>query len=427
MTDFYRISRPSAEKVPPAETGRIYRKLRLQTFIAATLGYSLYYVCRTGINVVKQPVIDSGFLTAAQLGTISSCLLFTYAIGKFVNGFLADYSNIRRFMATGLLVSAAANFLMGATGLWETASGTATAAMFIFLAILWGINGWAQSMGAPPSIVSLSRWFPLRERGTFYGFFSASHNFGEGLSFLFVGLLVALAGWQWGFFGAAAAGLIGAAIIIFFLHDTPESRGLPPIEELSGEKPSSSAQSGGRENTREIQKQVLANPTVWILALASAFMYISRYAVNGWGVLFLQEAKGFSLTEATGLISVNAWFGIIGTVFSGWLSDKVFRGDRNRPALIFGIMNTAALCLFLYGGDSWAVNVAAMVLFGTAIGVLICFLGGLMAVDIVPRKASGAALGIVGIMSYVAAGERKSSCGRQKYVLSFSERRLKLF
>lgn len=278
-----------------------------------------------------------------------------------------------------------------------------------------------------PFVVDLDGWFPLRERGTFYGFFSASHNFGEGLSFLFVGLLVALAGWQWGFFGAAAAGLIGAAIIIFFLHDTPESRGLPPIEELSGEKPSSSAQSGGRENTREIQKQVLANPTVWILALASAFMYISRYAVNGWGVLFLQEAKGFSLTEATGLISVNAWFGIIGTVFSGWLSDKVFRGDRNRPALIFGIMNTAALCLFLYGGDSWAVNVAAMVLFGTAIGVLICFLGGLMAVDIVPRKASGAALGIVGIMSYVAAGERKSSCGRQKYVLSFSERRLKLF
>lgn len=57
----------------------------------------------------------------------------------------------------------------------------------------------------------------------------------------------------------------------------------------------------------------------------------------------------------------------------------------------------------------------------------LCFLGGLMAVDIVLRKASGAALGIVGIMSYVAAGERKSSCGRQKYVLSFSERRLKLF
>jgi len=55
-------------------------------------------------------------------------------------------------------------------------------------------------------------------------------------------------------------------------------------------------------------------------------------------------------------------------------------------------------------GNGWAVNITAMVLFGISIGVLICFLGGLMAVDIVPRKATGAALGVVGMASYVAAG-----------------------
>ena len=67
-------------------------------------------------------------------------------------------------------------------------------------------------------------------------------------------------------------------------------------------------------------------------------------------------------------------------------------------------MNSVALALFLFGGNSWAVNITAMVLFGISIGVLICFLGGLMAVDIVPRKATGAALGVVGMASYVAAG-----------------------
>ena len=45
-----------------------------------------------------------------------------------------------------------------------------------------------------------------------------------------------------------------------------------------------------------------------------------------------------------------------------------------------------------------------MVLFGVAIGVLISFLGGLMAIDLVPRQATGAALGIVGMASYAAAG-----------------------
>lgn len=67
-------------------------------------------------------------------------------------------------------------------------------------------------------------------------------------------------------------------------------------------------------------------------------------------------------------------------------------------------MNTIALVLFVYGGNALWVNVLAMSLFGVAMGVLICFLGGLMAVDIVPRRATGAALGIVGVASYIAAG-----------------------
>jgi OPA family sugar phosphate sensor protein UhpC-like MFS transporter len=140
-------------------------------------------------------------------------------------------------------------------------------------------------------------------------------------------------------------------------------------------------------------------------------MYIARYAINGWGVLFLQEEKGFSLTEATTIISINALLGIFGTVLSGWVSDKLFRSDRYIPALIFGAMNSVALVLFLFGGNSWAVNIIAMVLFGISIGVLICFLGGLMAVDIVPRKATGAALGVVGAASYVAAGIQDVASG----------------
>ncbi len=74
------------------------------------------------------------------------------------------------------------------------------------------------------------------------------------------------------------------------------------------------------------------------------------------------------------------------------------------PALIFGVLFSVGLGLFLYGGNSVWVNSLAMVIFGIAVGVLICFLGGLMAIDIVPRKATGAALGVVGMASYVAAG-----------------------
>ena len=399
IKSFYRIPKPSAVKVEEAKQEKLFKAFGFQTFLAGTIGYSLYYVCRTSLNVVKKPIIDSGMLDASQLGLIGSVLLFAYAIGKFVNGFLADHCNIKRFMATGLIVSAAANFTLGILGF--ASESMPTMLLFTLFAIMWGINGWSQSMGAPPAIIGLSRWFPLSKRGTFYGFFSLSHNLGEWLSFLFVGILVSVAGWQWGFIGSSIAGALGVIVIVFFLHDNPQSKGLPSVEEMSGE---AKVEEKKQESTGELQKMVLKTPAVWILAAASAFMYIARYAINGWGVLFLQEEKGFSLTEATSIISINALLGIFGTVLSGWVSDKLFRSDRYIPALIFGAMNTVALVLFLFGGDAWWINITAMVLFGISIGVLICFLGGLMAVDIVPRKATGAALGVVGMASYVAAG-----------------------
>lgn len=403
LLSFFRKSEPA---VPfggdDATRMKLYRRLRFQSFLAGTVGYSLYYVCRTSLNVVKKPILESGALDASQLGLIGSALLFAYAIGKFVNGFLADHSNIKRFMAAGLCVSTVANLLVGVLGFANGGGFVGNMTLFAAFAVMWGLNGWAQSMGAPPAIIALSRWFPLSIRGTYYGFFSASHNLGEFLSFLFVGAVVGIFGWQWGFVGSSVAGAVGVVIILFLLHDTPESKGLPPIGVLTGEE--SEEQSRKHGSTSELQRSVIRNPFVWILALSSAFMYVSRYAINGWGVLFLQEVKGYSLATATQVISVNALLGIIGTVFSGWLSDRLFHGRRNVLAFGFGVLNTLALTLFLYSGNGMFVNLLAMVLFGMAIGVLICFLGGLMAIDIVPREATGAALGIVGMASYVGAG-----------------------
>ena len=232
IKSFYRISKPSKTKVDAALQEKKFRMLGFQTFLAGTIGYSLYYVCRTSLNVVKKPILDSGMLDASQLGVIGSVLLFAYAIGKFINGFLADHCNIKRFMTTGLLVSAVANFCLGILGF--ASSSLPTMAVFMMFAIMWGINGWSQSMGAPPAIIGLSRWLPLSKRGTFYGFFSLSHNLGEWLSFLFVGILVSVAGWQWGFVGSSIAGALGVIVIVFFMHDNINGKD-KPIFKISAE------------------------------------------------------------------------------------------------------------------------------------------------------------------------------------------------
>ena len=405
LYSFYRISKPSKETVSPENVKETYRSLRNRTFWGATIAYSLYYVCRMSINVVKQPLIDEDILSAGQLGLIGSALLFVYAVGKFLNGFIADYCNIRRFMATGLFISAVVNLLMGAFGLFD--GMLSTMLIFIMFAVLWGINGWMQSMGSAPGVISLSRWFPQSRRGSYYSLFSTSPYIGEFISYNLLALVVAWLGWQAGFIVAAIAGLAGALIILIFVSDTPESCGLPSVQELSGE----AMTKEDKMPTRELQKMILKHPGIWVIAISSAFIYITRYAIAGWGVLFLQKARGFDLADASQVIAFSAISGVLGTVLAGWLSDRVFKGDRVKPAVLSGILGTLSLILFLFVGGGFVLNIFYVSLFSLATGVLYCIVAGLMAVDIVPRKATGAALGVVGISSYVAAGIQDIASG----------------
>ena len=404
---FYRISKPSADKVEPDKVDQTYISLRRRTFWGATIAYSLYYVCRMSLSVVKQPLIDEGVLTAGELGLIGSALLLVYAVGKFMNGFIADYCNVRRFMATGLLISTLVNLLMGVFGLLQGPAGLPSVLIFVSFAVLWGVNGWAQSMGSPPGVISLSRWFPQSKRGTYYSMFSSSPYIGEFLSFIITGFVVGALGWEYGFLVASLAGLAGSLIILLLVSDTPESKGLPPVQTLSGEQ----VTKQDKMPTKELQKMIVRHPGIWVIALSSAFIYITKYAIAGWGVLFLQKARGFSLEDATQVIAFSAAFGVLGTVLAGWLSDKVFRSDRVKPALLSGVLSLASLGLFLFVGGGFVLNIFYVSLFILSVGVLYCIVAGLMAVDIVPRKATGAALGVVGISSYVAAGLQDITSG----------------
>lgn len=391
IINFYRVSQPKpCNEESLSEQKQRLKRFQWSTFLAATLGYGMYYVCRLSLNVVKKPIVDEGVFSETELGIIGAVLFFTYAVGKFMNGFLADRSNINRFMSTGLLVTALVNLCLGFVH------------SFILFAVLWGISGWFQSMGAASCVVGLSRWFTDKKRGSFYGFWSASHNIGEAMTFIIVASIVSALGWRYGFLGAGLVGLIGALVVWRFFHDTPQSKGLPAVNAPEKKKEMDALET---EEFNRAQKAVLRNPAIWILALSSAFMYISRYAVNSWGVFYLQAEKGYSTLDASFIISISSVFGIVGTMFSGVISDRFFGGRRNIPALIFGLMNVFALCLFLLvpGVHFW-MDALAMILFGLGIGVLICFLGGLMAVDIAPRNASGAALGVEGIASYIGAG-----------------------
>lgn len=397
---FYRISKPSKETVAESEVRGQYKTLRNRTFWGATAAYSLFYLCRLSMGVVKKPLIDEGLFSAADLGVIASAFYFVYAIGKFVNGFIADYCNVRRYMATGLIISSVINLLMGLIGLSNGYVGFPPYAVYLIFVLLWGLNGWVLSMGSPSGIVSLSRWFPQSRRGTFYSIFCSTPYIGEALSMIITGSIVAAFGWEYGFIASAFGGLVGVGLILALVSDTPQSKGLPSVQEMSGEE----VKPVDKLPTKEIQKFVLRHPAIWIIAVSCAFINLTKYGIMEWGVLYLQGARHYSLEAASWIIGFSAIFAIVGTVGAGWLSDTVFKGDRVKPALISGFVSLASLALFLLvDGNKWVMATFVSV-FSLAVGVLYCIVSGLMAIDIVPRKATGAALGIVGISSYMTIG-----------------------
>jgi OPA family sugar phosphate sensor protein UhpC-like MFS transporter len=381
-----------------AEIDRLYRRHRARIMVAITLGYGVAYTCRLALSVVKKPLLDLGIYTAAELGLIGSALFYAYAFGKLVNGFLADHANLKYFFALGVFVSAVINIAMSAnTLLWVAVA-------------LWALNGWFQGFGAPAGVVAMAQWFTAAERGRAYGLWSTAHSIGEGLTFLVVATLVAAFGWRAGFWGPGVACIIVAVCCVWLMQDRPETLGLPPANQWKARAVAANPEVAGE--TWKQQKEILRRPAIWILALSSGLTYVTRYAINSWGVLYLQEARGLSLVQAGGVVSVNTLSGILGAVGYGFLSDKLFGGRRPPANLLFSVLELTGLAMiFFLPLSSTAFLAFAFFVYGFGLTGLVTSLGGLFAVDIVPRRAAGAVMGFVGVFSYLAAAVQENISG----------------
>lgn len=388
----------------PAEVDRRFRRLRLSVMVSLTLGYGFAYTCRLGLSVVKKPLIDGGVFDAMELGWIGSAFFYGYGFGKLFNGFIADHTNVRRFIPLGLGVSALVNLAFGFNSLALVAT------------VLWALNGWFQGFLAPASVVSLTQWFSGRERGTCYGIWSAAHSIGEGITFAGTAVLVGATLWRSAFWAPGALCLGAALALLFTLRDRPETEGLPDVTRWKrehGEPPPENGIPLEEDDAPKgkAQLRLLLLPAVWICGLASAFMYVTRYAVNSWGVLYLQEHHGFSLEKAGAMLAVNTVAGIFGSFAYGYISDRFFGARRPPVTLIFGFLEVVSLFLIFFGprGDLTLLFLG-YALYGFTLSGILAVLGGLFAVDMEP-KAAGAAMGIVGCFSYMGAAVQEVISG----------------
>jgi len=400
---FWKVFATGQDKPPmSADSGVIakeFAKRRWQVFTSITLGYALFYVLRLNFSVIKKPLMSAGILNAQQLGFMGSVFFITYGLGKFINSFLADRMNNKKFFALGLFVSSIVTVLMGFCN------------QFVPLVVLWGINGWFQSFGAGPCIVSLNQWFTNKERGTYYGIWFTSHNLGAAFTYVATATIVTAYSWQMGFIMPGVFCLLGSILIYCFMHDRPETYGLPNAEEFKNTEDAKAEIQTKEKSVASLQWSVVKRPAVWILGLSSLCCYIARYAIESWGIIYLTEAKGYTTLGASGVLSVMQFAGIFGALTCGLVSDKFFNHKRNLPALIYGILYAASIATFLWAPANTTTDMLSMCVYGFTMGALVCYLGGLMAVDICPKRATGAAMGMIGLLSYFGAALQEMVSG----------------
>ncbi len=388
---------PDAARLPAERIDPEYRRLRRQVFAGIFIGYAAYYLVRKNFALAIPDILaEHPEYTKAQLGTVMTALSLAYGASKFLMGSVSDRSNPRWFMPLGLLLSCLVMMVFGfSKGIYASLGA---------MIALMAVNGWVNGMGWPPSGKTMVHWWSTRERGRTVALWNVAHNIGNGTAAPLALLGVALFG-DWGakfYFNAMVAAVIAVGIW-FLLRDTPQSCGLPPVEEYRDDYPENYSASHERTfSFREIfMEHVLPNRYLWFIAIANAFAYFVRYGVVDWVPTYLQTAKGFSFKDSTVAWAMFEYAAIPGTLLCGWLSDRLFGGRRAPATILFMAATLLAIIVYALNGKGplWIDQLALIAIGFFVYGPLMLI--GLHALDLVPKKAAGTAAGFTGFFGYV--------------------------
>ena len=331
---------PHRPRLSPDEISRLYPAYRWRIFESAFIAYATFYLVRNNFAPVSKEIGAALHYDKVMIGDILASTAIAYGTGKLVMGYFADRSNSRKYVGVGMLLTALCNFLFaGVTG-------------YTAQLLLWTLNGFVQGMGYGPCTRGLSHWYSVRERGAVFGAWNTAHCIGGGAAGLLAAACAAHWGWRSAFYVPGMIATLCAVYLFWRVRDTPQSEGMPPVEEYKNDWPADRGETHEQElSFREIfGRYILPNKMLWVLAVANIFVYIARYAMVDWGPTYLKEVKGASLVGGGFSTLVIELSGAAGMLVMGFLSDKI-GGRRARLSMLAMIPLLPAFLGLIYSGS----------------------------------------------------------------------------
>ena len=133
------------------------------------------------------------------------------------------------------------------------------------------------------------------------------------------------------------------------LRDTPESCGLPPIEDYRKDYTGAKAAKGEEEKIpfhRLFVDYVFRNKMLWLIAIANVFAYFVRYGISDWSPTYLQEVFGMDQDATSMAFALFEYAGIPGTILCGWISSRFFQGRCAPVNVIFMLIVAVGIVLY---------------------------------------------------------------------------------
>ena len=431
-----------------AEQTKRFKYWQWRTIIGTMIGYAIFYFVRKNFSFAIPGLTAEYGISKTTFGVIMTLVGLIYGVSKFVNGVLADRTNGRWHMVTGLSVCSVINFIFGCGAIicaWITGQTSGTTfihTLVVLFGVLLILNNMFQGCGFPPCNRLITHWVPPKELATKMSIWNASHSIGAFIIAILCGYLMGHTGtdmtgdpemrqrvventasitekmdaasaeayvtnalqhvgaWQWTFWVPAAIAVLGVIFIIVTLRDTPKSVGLP---ELEGTKTQLDEHDSSEEFKAFLRKKVFLNPMIWGLAVADFFVYIVRFAVLDWGPTFLQESRGLSSSMAGWTVAIFEVCGITGMLLAGWISDKFFGGRAQRTCVF--CMAGVILFISLFFALPESTDPVVLLMMLAVAGFFIYgpqALIGVIASNHATKKAASTANGVVGMVSYVS-------------------------
>ncbi|MEX0320538.1 MAG: MFS transporter [Puniceicoccaceae bacterium] len=415
-------------KSPPTVSSytKGFRPRRGLNWFSLGLMYATYYMCRYNFRFATPGMQEEFGFGITQIADLMAIWSLTYGTGQLVNGLLCDRIGGKRSMQIGAVGTILVSLTLGLASI--TGIGNAIASIGIFsgidpsflaISVIWLLNGWFQSFGAPGMVKINAAWFRRNERGTFAGIFGFMIQLGQVsisklgpaiLNGVSLGFIVFAEG-NWRALFILPPIFTACALLLMSLaaKQSPEEAGYP--NEIEDEIDNS---EGTTTTLIDSFRTIFTHPLVWFYAVAYACTGAVRSSSDHLAVLYFQDQLGMDMK--TNIPAIVGWTlalmpvaAVFGSLTSGWVSDRFFQGQRSPVAMTLYFLEAlviGAAALVLLNG--LVGPTAAGIITGCLILLLIALtansthsiVGAAAPMDIGGKKMAGFAAGVIDSFQY---------------------------